>query len=248
MSKKESLHSQIVDTNKSQYQKYQELVVGEPGFWSLLRFELVMLFCSGMSGALGFFLRKIFYPRILKKVGSGVVFGRNIAIRHGKKIRIENGVILDDNVLLDAKGEQNQGIVIGENAIISRNTVLACKDGNIAIGANGAMGINCLVHAVKDSDVHIGDDVVVGAFSYLVGGGTYVTDKLDVPFKQQGSISKGGVSIGNNVWIGSQVQVLDGVTIGKGCIVGAGSLVTKSVTDYDVVAGVPAKKIKSRKD
>lgn len=245
---KESLHSQISDTNKSQYQKYQELVVGETGFWSLLRFELVMLFCSGMPGALGFFLRKLFYPSVLKHVGRGVVFGRNISIRHGKKISIDDGVVLDDNVLLDAKGVNNQGIQIGENTIISRNTVLACKDGNINIGANGAVGINCLVHAVEGSDVQIGDDVVVGAFSYLVGGGTYESDQLDVPFKQQGAISKGGVDVANNVWIGSQVQILDGVKVGTGCIVGAGSIVTKTVSDYDVVAGVPAKKIKSRKD
>ena len=247
MTKKESLQSQISDTNKSQYQKYQELVVGEKGFWNLLRFELIMLFCSGMPGALGFFLRKVFYPSLLNQVGRGVVFGRNIAIRHGKKISISAGVVLDDNVLLDAKGEHNKGITIGENAIISRNTVLACKDGNIDIGANGAIGINCLVHAVEGSDVQVGDDVVIGAFSYLVGGGTYNTDKLDVPFKQQGAISKGGVKISNNVWIGSQVQVLDGVSIGKGSIVGAGSIVTKNVKDYDIVAGVPAKKIKSRK-
>ena len=244
---KESLHSKISDTKKSQSQKYQELVVGETGLWALFRFELIMLFCSGVPGALGFFLRKLFYPKILKQVGRGVVFGRNISIRHGKKISIGDGVILDDNVLLDAKGEQNQGIVIGANTMISRNTVLACKDGNIHIGENGALGINCLVHAVNGSDVHIGDDVVVGAFSYFVGGGTYSTDKLDVPFKQQGTISKGGVKIAKNVWIGSQVQVLDGVSIGTGCIVGAGSIVTKVVADYDIVAGVPAEKIKSRK-
>lgn len=248
MTNKDSLHSQISDASKSQYQKYQELVVGEPGLWALLRFELVMFFCSSMPGALGFFLRKLFYPSILKDVGRGVVFGRNIAIRHGKKISIGDGVVLDDNVLLDAKGEQNKGIIIGENSMISRNSALACKDGNIEIGSNVAIGINSLIHAVAGSDVQLGDDVIAGAFSYLVGGGTYSTDELDVPFKKQGAISKGGVKIANNVWLGSQVQVLDGVSIGKGSIIGAGSIVTRPVADYDVVAGVPAKKIRSRQD
>ena len=60
------------------------------------------------------------------------------------------------------------------------------------------------------------------------------------------SRSKGPVIIKNDVWIGDGAKIMSGVTIGNGACIGAGSVVTKNVNDYDVVAGVPAKKIKSR--
>jgi acetyltransferase-like isoleucine patch superfamily enzyme len=60
--------------------------------------------------------------------------------------------------------------------------------------------------------------------------------------------SNGDVIIGNDVWIGSDVKIMSGVTIGNGCIIGANALVTKNVSDYSVVGGVPAKFIKKRFD
>jgi acetyltransferase-like isoleucine patch superfamily enzyme len=199
-----------------------------------------------MPGAFGLGLRKIFFPRLLGKVGKNVIFGRNITIRHGYKIEIGDNVIIDDNVLLDAKGDSNRGIEIGNNSMISRNCILSCKGGDITFGNNCAFGINGLVHAIEGSNVTVGNDVVIAAYCYLVGGGTYNSEELDVPFKQQGDMSKGGVLIKDNVWIGSHVQVLDGVTIGTGCIIGAGAVVNRSVADYAVSAGVPAKTIKTR--
>ena len=55
-----------------------------------------------------------------------------------------------------------------------------------------------------------------------------------------------GINIGDDVWIGADVKILDGVSIGKGAVIGAGSTVTKSIPDYEVYAGSPAKKILSR--
>jgi acetyltransferase-like isoleucine patch superfamily enzyme len=55
-----------------------------------------------------------------------------------------------------------------------------------------------------------------------------------------------GITIGNDVWIGSGVKIMDGVHIGDGVVVAAGSVVTKSIPEYSVVAGVPARIIKTR--
>ena len=65
---------------------------------------------------------------------------------------------------------------------------------------------------------------------------------------EQGVYSKGPVVIGDDVWLGAGAMVLDGVQIGKGCIVGAGSVVTKNLPDYAVAVGVPAKILKNRKN
>jgi acetyltransferase-like isoleucine patch superfamily enzyme len=242
-----TLHEQLNDSSKSTIRRYQDLALGTTSVWYLIKFELILLFTSWVPGALGLVLRKIFYPRILGNVGSNVVFGQGVNIRHGLKVNIGDGVIIDDGAVLDAKGASNSGIVIGRDTIISRNVVLSCKNGNIAIGKGCTVGISTLVHALENSDVSIGDSVLIGAFCYFIGSGPYGTESLDLPFKDQGMYPQGGVTIADNVWFGSSVQVLDGTTVGTGSIVGAASVINKDVADYSVVAGVPAKLIKSRK-
>ncbi|MFT4629203.1 MAG: acetyltransferase-like isoleucine patch superfamily enzyme [Arenicella sp.] len=242
-----TLHEQLTDSSKSTMRRYQDLALGSSSIWYLIKFELIMLFTSWVPGALGLLLRKIFYPRVLGVVGANVVFGQGVAIRHGLKISIGDGVIIDDGAVLDAKGSSNNGILIGDNTILSRNVVLSCKNGDISIGSGCTIGINTLVHAMQGSDVQMGDQVLIGAMTYFIGSGPYGTDSLELPFKKQGMLPQGGIKISDNVWFGSNVQVLDGVTVGTGSIIGASTVVNKPVEDYAVVAGVPMKMIRSRK-
>ena len=66
------------------------------------------------------------------------------------------------------------------------------------------------------------------------------------PWPNYDVISKGGVTIGNDVWVGARSLIMSGVIIGDGAIVAAGSVVTKNISAYEVVGGVPAKRIKYR--
>lgn len=243
-----TLHDQLTDQNKSAMQRYQTLAIGADSLWYLFKYELIMLFFSWVPGALGLVLRKTFYPMIMNSVGRNVIFGQSVAIRHGLKINIGDNVVIDDGVTLDAKGDKNKGISIGADSIVSRNVVLSCKNGDISIGANCTIGIGTLVHAMQGSDVAIGDDVLIGAMSYFIGSGPYVSDELDVPFKKQGMQAQGGIQVADNVWFGSNVQILDGVSIGTGAIIGTSSVVNKNVDTFSISAGVPAKQIRSRKD
>jgi len=237
-----TLHEQLTDDSKSTFARYQDLALGTNSIWYLIKYELIMLLASWVPGALGLVLRKFLYPRIIGSVGSNVVFGQGVTVRHGLKISIGNGVIVDDGAVLDAKGGHNSGIVIGDNSIISRNVVISCKNGDISIGANCTVGISTLVHALEG----IGDEVLIGAFCYFIGSGPYGTESLEQPFKKQGMYPQGGIDIANNVWFGSNVQVLDGVSIGTGSIVGASTVVNKPVEALSVVAGVPMKLVKKR--
>lgn len=242
-----TLHEQLTDGSKSTFARYQDLALGTDSILYLLKYELIMLFSSWVPGALGLVLRKYLYPLVIGSVGRNVVFGQGVTIRHGLKVSIGDGVIVDDGAVLDAKGGSNQGITIGANTIVSRNVVLSCKNGNIEIGSGCTIGINSVVHAMEGSDVSMGNEVLIGAFSYFIGSGPYVSDDLELPFKKQGMQPLGGITIADNVWFGSHVQVLDGVTIGSSSIVGASTLVNKTVGDFDVVAGVPMRVLKNRK-
>ena len=81
----------------------------------------------------------------------------------------------------------------------------------------------------------------------LILGGNHRFDRLDIPMMFQGNVEYAPVEIGNDVWIGSRVIILPGLKIGEGSIIGAGSVVTKDVMPYSIVAGNPAKLIKMRK-
>lgn len=97
----------------------------------------------------------------------------------------------------------------------------------------------------------VGNYVMFGPGVKILGG-DHATDRVDIPMFLQtksdpnGPQHDGPIVIEDDVWIGAGVTILKGVTIHKGAIVGAGSVVTRSVEPYAVVAGNPARKIRSR--
>ena len=240
-----SVQKELIDQKGSFYSKYATLVLGKKGFFFFLKYELVVLLFSNLPGALGFFLRKLFYPRLLGKVGKGVVFGRGLTLRHPKKIVIGDNTFIDDNVVLDAKGEGNEGIMVGSNAFIGRNTILSCKEGSIYLDDYCNLSANC--HLLSETEIRLGKYVFLAGQCYLVAGGNHSFEDTAIPIMLQPSYSKGGISVGEDVWLGAGVIVLDGVTIGKGTVVGAGSIVTQALPEYCIAVGAPAKKNRDRK-
>jgi acetyltransferase-like isoleucine patch superfamily enzyme len=229
----------------SRIRKYQRMVVGSDRWWDLVKYELIVSLISWLPGALGLMLRSKLYPWVLGSVGRGVVFGSNLALRHPHNIRLGDGVIVDDNVVLDAKGDGNRGITVGRECFIGRNTILSCKGGDIELSDRTVLGANCNIMAA--GPVHLGCDVLVSAYTYLVGGGNYDLERTDVPINQsQREGSARGILVADDVWIGTHVVVLDGVSIGAGSAVAAGSIVTEHVPGWSIAAGNPAKVVKER--
>jgi acetyltransferase-like isoleucine patch superfamily enzyme len=232
----------LFDAGGSARAKYARLIVGRPGLGALLKYELVVLIAQTVPGALGLALRRVLYPRLLGACGRNVTFGQNVVLRHPHKIRIADDVVIDDNCLLDAKGDENAGITIGRGVFVGRNTILSCKNGDITIGDSVNIGFNCEVFSA--STVTIGEGTLLAAYAYLVGGGHAASDP-DVPIRDQPRVSA-GIQVGREAWIGTGVRVLDGVTIGDAAVIGANAVVREPVPDRGVAAGVPARLISTR--
>jgi acetyltransferase-like isoleucine patch superfamily enzyme len=227
---------------RSALRKYQDLVVGSRSLARLFLYELVMLASSWVPGALGLLLRKIMYPRLLGSVGRNVVFGQGVVLRHPGKIRIGNDVTVDDLVLLDAKGTSNRGIEIGNGVFLGRGTILSCKDGDIVLGDHANLGFHCEVFS--GSTVTVGRHGLFAAYVYLVGGG-HEFERGDLAVIDQRRAST-GITLGENVWLGTGAKVLDGVTLGSHVVVGANGVVTSDLPDGAIAAGVPARVLRTR--
>jgi acetyltransferase-like isoleucine patch superfamily enzyme len=226
----------------SPLRKYQDLVVGRRGILRLLLYEAVVLTSSWVPGALGLVLRKLLYPLLLGRVGRGVVFGQGVVLRHPHKIRIGAGATVDDLVLLDAKGSSNRGIEIGDGVFLGRGTILSCKDGDISLGDHTNLGFHCEVFS--GSSVVVGRHGLFAAQAYLVGGG-HEFEAAGVAVVDQPRTSR-GITLGDNVWLGTGAKVLDGVRVGSDVVVGANAVVNADLPDGAVAAGVPARVLRRR--
>ena len=233
---------QLFEPGTSAREKYARLVVGKPGWAALLKHELVTLLSQNVPGAVGFALRRTFYPSLLGACGDGVIFGQNVVLRHPHKIRIGSNVVIDDNCLLDAKGTSNAGITIADGVFVGRNTILSCKNGDIHIDRGANVGFNCELFSA--SSVRVGRDTLIAAYCYVIGGDHDFSDP-SAPVLAQGRRSA-GVTIGEGVWLGAGAKILDGVTIGDRAVVGAAAVVRESVPPGAVAVGVPARVVGQR--
>ena len=235
---------QLFDERSSAREKYSRLVVGRSGFGALIKHEAVVLCSQHVPGALGFALRKVLYPSLLGACGRGVIFGQNVVLRHPHKIRIGNNVVIDDNCLLDAKGDANRGITIGNGVFVGRNSILSCKNGDIDLEDGVNVGFNCELFSA--SRVRVGTDTLLAAYCYVIGG-DHEIGSASIAVGAQPRRSQ-GVSVGAGAWLGAGAKILDGVTVGDSAIVGAGAVVREDVPARAIAAGVPARVIGTREE
>ena len=125
-------------------------------------------------------------------------------LRHAHKIHIGSNVAIDDNCLLDAKGESNRGITIGDGVFIGRNTILSCKNGDIDVSHGANIGFNCEIFSA--SRVTVGANVLVAAYSYVIGGDHDFSDPSAAVLDQRRTSS--GVTIGDGAWMGAGAKIL----------------------------------------
>src|SRR5262249_8194885 len=234
----------LTDPKVSPLRKYQDLVVGKRGLIPFARFELLTGLLGNFPGAIGLGLRRLLYPSLLGTTGRNVVFGPGMTLRHPHRIHVGDDTVVDAEVVLDAKGAEDSEIRVGQNGVIGRYSVLSCKGGRIHLGENVNIGLSCVL--LSESTIVVEDNCIFAAHCYLVAGGNHDFTRTDIPIIQQPSLSRGGIRIEMNVWLGARVTVLDGVTIGHDSVVGAGAVVTRDLPPFSVAVGVPARVVRRR--
>lgn len=218
---------------RSALEKYRDFFVGAAGWGALIRYEVAQMLANPVPGGAGYVLRKVLVLPLFGHVGDGVQMGRSVSVRHPGKIAVGDGTAIDDLCLLDARGVRDGRFTIGSDVIISRGTVLAAKTdhGFIEIGDHCTIGKHCILSST--GGIRFGKWVNVAGTCYF-GGGRYRTDRRDVPMMKQDLYTRGPVVIGDDCWIGTGVRVLDGVTVGRGSVIGAGAVVHEDVPEYTV--------------
>lgn len=184
--------------------------------------------------------------RLMALRSRGAVFGRGCSIGPGLIMPVGSCLLLGTGVGIQGwsyiQGPTGS-VEIGDHSSIDLRAWVACADsGFLRMGSRSYIGCNAVIGA--GGGVSIGSDVLIGQRVSFHSENHVFDDPLR-PIREQG-VTKKGIVVEDDVWIGSGAVVLDGVVIGKGAVVAAGAVVTKSVEPYTVVGGVPARVIRRR--
>lgn len=179
-------------------------------------------------------LRGLFYNTF-------ILNGESSNLRVYSGVEIWGKIKIGRNVIIHRRVRIYKNNTLGDNVYLGDGVELRCNRGNkVFIGNNVTVNKNSLIMG----NVTIGNDCLIAPNCIIVGSNHNFSD-LMLPINKQGISSK-GIVIENNVWIGAQVVVVDGVRIGEGAIIGAGSIVTKDIPPFSIAVGNPCKVVKNR--
>ena len=193
------------------------------------------------------FLRGLRIIAALKKP-QFLFLGSGVSLQGLKQIRFGKMVQLGDHVLLSGYGKR--GMHIGNHVWIGSHSSLKVsfsfndQGDYIYIGNN--VGIGEFAHLGGAGGLSIGDDCIIGPYLSCHPENHNFADARK-KIREQG-VTRKGISVGKNCWIGAKVTILDGVTIGDNCVIAAGAVVNKNMPANSVIGGVPARVIRNRED
>lgn len=191
-------------------------------------------------------LRGLVKRLFLKEAHGLLLVGKHTRITHGRHIRCGKNVKFEDYAEIHGLCEE---LVFGDNVTISRGVMIRPSSyyggdfgKGLVMGKNSSIGPHGYIGC--SGKIVIGENVMFGPKCSLFAE-NHVFEDSDETIKSQGVAQK-GITIEDDCWIGSNCIILDGVTIGKGSVIGAGSLITKDVPPKSVVVDKRDKQIKNR--
>jgi acetyltransferase-like isoleucine patch superfamily enzyme len=129
-------------------------------------------------------------------------------------------------------------VILNKNSKIWEYVIIRAKKGKLILGENSRLGPFTVVFT-GEHGVFIGKDVMIAPHCVLAAG-NHNFKQIGKPIIHSGSFSKGPIIIEDDVWIGANSIITDGIKIEKGAVIGAGSVVTKNVESFTIVGGNPA--------
>jgi acetyltransferase-like isoleucine patch superfamily enzyme len=182
------------------------------------------------------------------KAGTHFGIGRNVQIWYPSCLSVGHDVTIFDGSYI--RSARPGTVRIGSNTNIHMGFWLDCGGDRTAVGFL-EIGDNCLLQPyatmnASGAGIRIGNDVIFGPM-VSIHAGNHVFSDPDRLIREQGTTHQ-GVVVGDDCWIGAKVTILDGVIIGRGSVVGAGAVVTKSLPSLSIAVGNPARILRRRSE
>ena len=174
--------------------------------------------------------------------GFAAWLGRRLALRN-PRVTIAPDAAISPAAMINPR---SGAVEIGARSMVSPGAVVA---GNVKIGNDSSVQNYTIVVGYGTPEnpaglVRIGNGVRIGAHCMIIGGNHRFSDP-STPIHKQG-IEPKPIVICDDVWIGGRVNIMAGVTIGHGCVIGAGSVVTRDIPPMSIAVGVPARPVARR--
>lgn len=177
----------------------------------------------------------------------GAMLGQGVRFEYLARIRFGRWLKAGDYVRFSGLG--TEGLVMGDSVSIGAfSQVIAATsltEPGVGIRLGHHVGIGEYAYLGGGGGLRIDDGCIIGQYFSCHPENHQYADPA-TPIRLQG-VTRRGIHIGPNCWIGSKVTILDGVQIGEGCVVAAGAVVNRSVPAFSIVAGVPARIIGKRR-
>lgn len=178
---------------------------------------------------------KSYIPNSLKQLIKNILGSKS-----DNRIQIAKNTFVAKTAIIEIR--RGGDIEIGESCEILDGVMLLSYGGTIKIGSGCSINPYTIIYGI--SKTTIGNNVLIAGHCMIIPAQHTFKDRNQTIKSQK--ISSKGIVIEDDVWIAHGCSILDGITIGQGAVIAAGSVVNNDVPPYSVVGGVPAKIIKMR--
>lgn len=216
--------------------RYRHRVTGGGGWGRFLWQGAVLTVLSPLPTVLFSVVRGWAYRTVLGQVGSGCFIEPNVRFLVPRRIFLGRRVMIGEGCFLDANTPEGR-IELQDDVWLSRGCYIVAGRAEVVIGPTTYIGHRCLLYG--HAGLRIGRDVLLANDVQLICG-NHTFARRDIPIRAQPPQGQ-PIVIEDDVWLGASTIVLGGVTVGRGCVVGAGSVVTHSLPPYSIAYGVPAR-------
>lgn len=188
----------------------------------------LMIFFNVLMNHLRVRVSRLVWNINFQEIGEGVELDLRGSIKIGSNLRLGQNV----SIIV----EKGSSLILGDNVFIGSGSYIKCYGGKLIIGDNVSVNAHAFINAC--GGVVIKSDTRIGAKFVCIASNHIFSDRTILMRKQ--GISKKGIEIGSNNWLGANVTVLDGVIITSDSVIGAGAVVSKSLIRKGIYLGVPA--------